>query len=851
MSRILLVCILAFSLGANSSLAAPVDIPSGGQQGGTRRISGVVTDAKGETLVGAALLLKTGSTSSGVVTDYDGRFVLEGPTGSFQVEVSCLGYETKTVTIGADRNDHTIILDLNTELLEEVVVVAFGQQKKETMTGAVSMVKTKDLVQSPQANVSNMLTGRMPGLLSVQRSGEPGEDYSTLRIRGVGTFASGEGSQEPLVMVDGIETANFNNIDPNEIESLSILKDASSTAVYGVRGANGVILITTKRGAEGRPQISYTGNVAVTQFTDLRETMDAYEYATSYNQARLYDSYISGGHLPRFTEEQIEMYRTGADPILYPDIDWYALMLRDHSMTTQHNVNVSGGAEKVRYFISAGYYNQQGMFNQTSMLEGYDVQSAYERYNFRSNLDFDVTKNLNIKISIASQMETRTGNSGETGRLMDAIARANPISTPGVIDGKIVNLVGGPKSNPMTSFYQGGYKNDYRNNLNGSVALNYSVPGVRGLSLTAKFSYENYYQNVQKFTKELMTYDVLRNDSGNLIFIPLAPDVPFSSSESYGKNRRTYLEAGINYARSFADTHNVTALLLYNQSRRVNPNLAYKVPNSYQGIVARVTYDFKKRYLAEVNIGYNGTENFAPGRRFGFFPAYSLGWVLTEEPFWPKNEVLTFFKVRGSYGEVGNDRIGGDRFLYLPTSYVSEAGQYYFGNVTSGYNKYGVVSEGKMGNPYLTWERARKTNVGIETTFWGSRIRFSGDWFMEHRDNIISNRNTTPAIFGGNPAAGNIGRMKNTGYDAELTYGDSFGDLNIWAKANYTYARNTIEFMDEIPTPYPYTQKTGQSLGQYFGLICDGIYNTWEEVSSPSRPKYSWSNDREIGRAHV
>ena len=843
LSIIMLLC------SAYNAYSHPVEAPQSQSQ---RTVTGVVTDSQGEPLVGAAVTF-VGSTGTtvGAITDLDGNFQLTGPKSAFKVEVTCLGFSNKVVEISASRNNYTIVMTQDAEFLDEVVVVAFGQQKKETVTGAISMVQTKDLVQSPQANVSNMLAGRMPGLLAVQRSGEPGEDFSTLRIRGVGTFASGEGSQEPLVMVDGIETTNFNNIDPNEIESLSILKDASSTAVYGVRGANGVILITTKRGAEGKPQISYSGNFAITQFTDLRETMNAYEYATSFNQARMYDSYISGGYTPRFTDEQVAAYKAttfgeeGADPVFYPNVNWYDMMLRDHAFTTQHNVNVSGGADKVKYFISAGYYNQEGLFNQTSLLEDYDVQSAYERFNFRTNLDFNVTKNLSIKINLASQMETRTGNAGETGRLMDAMARANPISTPGVVDGKIVNLSGGSTGNPMTQLYQNGYRNDYRNNLNGSVGVNYKIPGVEGLSVSAKFSYENYYQHVQKFTKNPpMTYNVRRNDAGELVFMPLTTEKPFSASESYGKNRRTYIEAGINYSRRFADAHNVTALLLYNQSTRVNPSLALKVPNKYQGIVGRVTYDYRNRYLFEVNVGYNGTENFAPGKRFGLFPAYSLGWVLTEEPFWPKNDVLNFFKVRGSYGEVGNDRIGGERFLYLPTSYVTQGGQYHFGHVNSGYNTYGVVGEGKIGNPELTWERAKKTNVGVEMTFWKSRLRITGDWFIENRDNILANRNTTPAIFGGDAPAANIGKMTNTGYDLEATFADTVGEFSYWIKGNYTYARNTIEFMDEVPSPYPYTQKTGQSLNQYFGLICDGIYNSWDEINDPKRPQSSWNNDK-------
>ena len=843
----LLMAGLATALSVTEASAKPAgpstDSVSAQQQPG-RTVRGVVVDSNGEPLIGAAVTYDGKSGIVGAITDLDGKFSISIPSGSVDLKVSCLGFADKVVKVASGQSNLQIVLESDAEFLDEVVVVAFGTQKKETVTGAISMVQTKELTQSPQANVSNMLAGRMPGLLAVQRSGEPGADESILRIRGVGTFATGEGSQDPLVMVDGIETANFNNIDPNEIESLSILKDASSTAVYGVRGANGVILITTKRGQEGKPVISYTGNIAMNKFTDLREPLRAYDYAVMFNEGRKNDAYITGGYTPRFTDEEVEMYRTGADPLLYPDINWYEMMLKDHSYTTQHNINVSGGAEKVKYYASIGYYNQEGLFNNTSLVEGYNLQSTYNRFNFRSNLDFNVTKRLTIKVNMATQMETRSGYTESTGRMMDYIARANPTITPGVVDGKIVTL-GSSSDNPLINLYQGGNKEDYRNYSNGSVGFTYEIPGIKGLTASAKFSYENYYQHVMKYSKSpFLKYQVFRDENGVAHFTPNTTEGPFSYSESFDKNRRTYIEAGLNYATTIAEKHRITALLLYNQSKRINPGLAYKVPNCYQGVVGRITYDFANRYLFEFNVGYNGTENFAEGKRFGLFPAVSLGWVLTEEPYFPKNDVLTFFKLRGSYGEVGNDKIGGERFLYLPTTYVSGAGQYYFGTVNSSYTSHAVMNEGKIGNPDLTWERAKKANAGVEMSFWKSRIRIVADFFKEDRDNILADRKNYPALYGGSPAAANFGKMTNRGFDGEISFRDTKGDFVYWLKGNYTFARNTIEYMDEIPSPYPYKYKTGQSLNQYFGLICDGIYNTWEEVNDPNRPKSSWNNNK-------
>ena len=836
------VCLASVMLALSLFLPVPATAATAvTQQTTARTIRGTVKDSSGEPLIGAYVVVTVSGNTVGAITEVDGTWSLQIPKGDFNLEVTCLGFVNATVKVLPGQDVYDIVLQEDSEMIEETVVVAFGKQKKETVTGAISAVQTKELTQSPQANISNMLVGRLPGLLAAQRSGEPGEDASTLRIRGVATFA---GSADPLIMVDGIETSNYNNIDPNEIESLSILKDASATAVYGVRGANGVILITTRRGAEGKPTISYSGNVAVNRFMDIRETLNSEEYATMYNEAQKYDGYITGGYNPRFTDEEIAKYRNHSDPILYPDINWYELMLKKSSMTTQHNVNVSGGTDKAKYFISAGYYNQQGLFGSTDLMEGFKVQSSFERFNFRANTDFKVTKRLTVNVNLASQMQTKNGNAGDTKRIMDYIARARPMLTPGIVDGKIVELDSGG-DNPLYFLYQNGYRVNFSNTLNGSVGLNYDIPGIKGLKATAKFSYENFYSHVETYSKSpLLTYTVRRNDADELVFTSKTTDKPFSYATYFTKNRRYYIEAGLSYDTKIAENHHLTALLLYNQSRRFDPNLTYKIPNSYQGIVGRVTYDYKKRYLAEINVGYNGTENFAPGKRFGLFPAYSLGWVVSEEPFFPKNDWVTFLKIRGSYGEVGNDKVGGTRFLYLPTAYVSASGSYHFGTPNSNYSTYSNLQEGTLGNEDLTWERAKKANIGFETTLFKSRLRISADYFREDRSNILANRSNYSVVFGATPPAMNFGEMSNQGFDGDISFQDMIGDFSYWVRGNYTFARNKVIFRDEIPNPYKYRQSTGQILNQYFGLICDGFYNTWEEVNDPNRPESTWSGNK-------
>jgi TonB-linked SusC/RagA family outer membrane protein len=810
------------------------------QQPQRKEIKGTVKDTQGLPLPGVSVVVK--GTTTGTITDVNGEFDLSVPVDAKVLVFSFVGMKTIEVLAG-NKTMLNIVLEEEMVGIEDVVVVGYGIQKKETVTGAVSAIKTTDLLQSPQANISNALVGRLPGLFAVQRSGEPGKDQSTIRIRGIGTFA---GTQDPLVMVDGIESTNYNNIDPNEIESISILKDASATAVYGVRGANGVLLITTKRGVTGSPKVSLSSSVARSSFPFLRENMNAYEFATSYNKALAYDSYVTGNYTPLFSEEDIELFQNHQDPIFHPDNDWYELMLKDFSIQTKHNLNIRGGTEKVKYFFSLGYLYQNGMYNTESYDGGFDAQLRYNRYNLRSNFDFDVTKRLTASIDISTQIDNNRAPNWETGLFMEMLSSISPVAAPNVIDGKLVTIgktVSYGGGSPHVAFNKG-WNKQYVNNLSGSVRLNYKLDYItEGLSSKFTLSYKNYNTQRQQYTQQGITYEALQVTDDELVFIPSKDTDQFQFSESVNKNRRIYLEFGLEYARNFGG-HSVTALVLYNQSKYHSPDLAFLVPNAYQGIVGRVTYNYKSRYLAEFDLGYNGTENFAPGKRFGFFPAYSLGWVASEESFFPKNDYLTFVKIRGSYGEVGNDKIGGDRFLYRPTAY-SYSGQYYFGEVGSSYQPYQSSGEGKLGNPDLTWERARKTNIGAELRLMKDKIGLTVDWFVEKRDNILWNKGTIPQIIGADFPAYNLGRMRNSGFDGSIEFRDRINDkFDYFVKANYTYAHNKIEFQDEVDRPFKYQYRTGQRYGQFFGWVAEGLFNSWEEVNHVNRPVYMWNNNK-------
>lgn len=809
------------------------------------RISGTIKDEKNEILSGATVNEK--GTSNSTSTNDAGSFKMSVRSSQSVLIISAVGHTEREVTVGQQSSLNIILNSANKEL-DAVVVVGYGTQKKISNTGAQASMTGALLVQSPAANISNSMVGRLPGLFASQASGEPGNDQSTLRIRGVGTF---NGSQEPLVLVDGIQVDNYNNIDPNEIENVTILKDASSTAVYGIRGANGVLIITTKRGKVGPAKVSYTFNNAINSFTAIRSQMNAYDWANSFNQAIKGDAFLTGGtYTPRYTDAELQKFKDGSDPIFYPNIDWYKVMLKKTSSQQQHNLNINGGTDKVRYAVSVGMFNQEGLFNNTNLSPDYDAQLKFRRYNFRSNLNFQVTKRFTAQLDMSSQTEQRSGSNANVQNVIENIARANPTVSPGIVNGKVVVFpIGG---NPIVSLYEPGYQREYRNYLNGSLRLDHDLDFItKGLTTHFNISYQNF--NSQKFVNRksgpaIITYLPVRQADGSIAYLPQNTDAQYGNAETIGKNRRVTSEFAVDYKRKFGD-HNVTALLLYNQQKNIDPTYTFLVPNGYQSYVGRVTYDYKSRYLAQVDAAYNGTENFAPGNRFGLFPAYSLGWVASEESFFPKTDALGFLKFRGSYGQVGNDQIGSgflqsnNRFLYRPTAWTFSGGSR-FGETGTTLNTVGGVVEGRGSNPDLTWERSVKSNLGIEMGFWKRKLNVTVDLFSEKRDNILANRQTISSTYGVAIPPQNLGKMQNRGYEFSATLSDRIRDFNYQVNANYSFARNKILYQDEVNPLFAYQARTGHRFGQIFGLIDQGFFNTVDEANDPKRPVYQWNNNK-------
>ncbi|MFC2116638.1 SusC/RagA family TonB-linked outer membrane protein, partial [Bacteroidota bacterium] len=669
--RVLLIGVFILFISNFSSLV--IFSQEAGMQ--PRIITGIVTDQESAQGIPGVNIYILGTTQ-GVISNLDGEYSISVQSDESVLVFSFVGYATQEIMAG-NQTQIDVVMEFDIEALEEVVVVGYGTQKKETVTGSIVSVKTKELIQTPVANISNSLAGRMPGLVTVQSSGVPGEDMAKIRIRGIGTLNPGAESA-PLILVDGVEQNTLNQIDPNEIESISVLKDASATAVYGVRGANGVILVTTRKGKFGKPKIQITSNLAVSTPSFVPRWLDSYNYAILRNEAMENDNL-----LPAFSDEEIQIFKDGSDPIFYPINDQYSDFVDNPALQHQHNVNISGGTKTLNYFISAGLFDQFSSYYlpELDYDVGFDPSPRYTRYNLRSNFDIKISKDLTVNVMMGGYYDNkRNANKSNpnannpNSAVLNFWERNPPMTSIGYYEGKLIT---GYLNDPFASkdfsrgysiyesIYSGGVRERIANNFTLNTGFIYDLHVISdGLSARGKIAYSHYYAYEVRRGKSVNSYSFAYDPEGNHKLVQTGFESTFGFSENYDMYRRYYLEGGLDYNRRFGN-HEVTGLLLYNQTKLHDPGLQYKVPSAYLGLVSRVTYNFNNRYMAEFNLGYNGSENFAKDKRFGFFPAYSLGWVITEEPFFPKNRGLTYMKFRGSYGKVGNDKIGGDRFLYL------------------------------------------------------------------------------------------------------------------------------------------------------------------------------------------
>ena len=795
-------------------------------------------------------------TTKGTITDIDGNFDLPSVPQGTVLEISCVGYETLEVQVTGSRIDVTLKPD--TRLLDESVVIAYGQQNKVTITGAVTAVSGESLLKSPVANVANALQGNLPGVSAVQPSGMPGADEPVIRIRGVGSL----NSAEPLVLVDGVERP-FSQLDPNEIESISVLKDASATAVFGVRGANGVILVTTKRGEVGKASVTASVSAAMQSIAQFIDFADSYTYGQMFNYTQITDAlpmdkwpgtskiddYSPYSNI-RFSQSVMEHFRLGDMPTTFPSINWIDYIMNDVAWQEQANVNVSGGTDRVRYFVSAGFLNQNSLFKTFSSNKNETFD--YQRLNYRANLDIDISKYSQLNITLGGRMQDRNTMGGGEGFLFRYLQGATPFAGAGIDEqGRHIisdqGIVGDFDRSALSNYYNLGYTNESTNVLNFDVQYKLDMSFLtKGLDFKVKASYNSEYTarkdrengygtGVQYIATLVDGKEVLRKEN---VTWPL----PYSEAKWGGRN--WYAEASLNYARKFGK-HNVGALLLYNQSKTYYPwdsddGLYQSIPKGYVGLVGRVTYDYDTKYLLDFNIGYNGSENFAPGKRYGLFPSVSVGWIPSQEKWWePIKDYFGYFKIRASYGIVGNDNTRGARFLYLPGAW-----QFFQGSQTKNPQDRGTnfgvngnwlqgVKELTAGNPNVTWETATKINVGVDAAFFKDQLHAYVDFFWEDRkDILVDNSSVLSAVTSLPSGYVNQGRVKNHGFEVTLNWEQKFGDFRYSISPNFAFARNKVIEMLEVKPMYDYLSRTGLPVGQPFGY---DLFEFYEQGATEQR----------------
>lgn len=826
---------------------APVsDVNSSGinQQPQKREIIGKVVDETGMAIPGATIVVK--GTTIGVVTNFNGEFSITVPETATELIISFVGFTTQNVVLGSATN-YNITLEQQAIGIEEVVAVGYGSQKKETMTGAISSVKTENLLRSPNASIANSLAGQMAGVSTVQSSGQPGAEDPKIYVRGVGGLT--EGASSPLILVDGVENSFF-QMDPNEIESVTVLKDASATAVFGVRGANGVILVTTRRGTEGSAKIQVSSSVGLQMPSRMLDLADSFTFANILNERQRNDG-VAEDKLA-FSPYELERFQKGDEPMLYPSIDWREYLMNKMSVQTQHNINVNGGTKKTRYFVSMGYLFQDGLMKQMDGLD-YDNNYKYNRYNYRINLDIDLTNSTLLKMGIGGIVGNRYSPNTD---VWEGLASTQPFCSPGIIDDKYYRVdthrynVILMDNTILNKYYGTGYNTLMNNTMNMNMELNQKMDFItKGLSFEVKAAYNTDYSVNKTRSGSTEIYELyyqgeietptmdFSNPEFNKTIVSkiIGKYSPLGYSTNTGRGRNWYLEGSLRYKRSFGD-HNVSALALYNQDKRYYPSQFNSIPSAYVGLVGRLTYDFRSKYMAEFNIGYNGSENFAPDKRYGVFPAGSIGYILSEESFMKNQNVISYLKLRASFGLVGNDNMNGNRFLYLPDRYLvnrSKTDQWKANNqgYNFGYNSTSLILgavEDKMGNPNVTWEKAMKQNYGVDIYLFDSKLKVSADYFREYRKDILIQRRTIPLLTGlvdNLLPVVNMGEVSNRGYEIEMKWNKKIrNNFSYWIDANMSYSKNRIEYMDEVDPNEPYMRRTGEMVGAQYGYVTNGFF---------------------------
>lgn len=816
------------------------------QQQNKRKISGRVTDIKGEPLIGVNVTVD--GDANGSITNMDGLYEIFVTKKSVVLKFTYIGFKTSEIRTNASTNIYDVTLEEQVNELEETVIVGYGTQRKISNIGAQSSMKMEG-IKTPSASLTTTLAGRLAGVVAVQRTGEPGKDAADIWIRGIST----PNTSSPLVLVDGVERS-FNDIDPEDIESLTTLKDASATAVYGVRGANGVILIKTKPGKVGKPTVSADYYESFTRFTKMVDLADGITYMNAANEAMRND-----GIATKYTEDQIRNTIAGKDPYLYPNVDWLKEIFNDWGHNRRVNVNVRGGSEKVAYYASVSYFNETGMTVTDKNIDTYDSKMKYSRYNFTTNLNIDVTPTTKVEIGAQGYLGEGNYPAISSADLYNAAMSISPVEYPKMFFVNGEAFVPGTSTNnnfnnPYSQATRRGYDNLTKNQIYSNLRVTQDLDMLtKGLKLTAMYAFDVYneihvHQDRAESTYNFLDTSVPYDMNGQPILqrIYEGSNVLSYKQETSG-NKKTYLEASLNYDRTFNDDHRVSALFLFNQQSKLlypKGTLEDAIPYRMMGIAGRATYSWKDRYFAEFNIGYNGAENFSPKHRFGTFPAFGVGWVVSNEKFWqPLSKAVSFLKIRYTDGKVGNSEVSDRRFMYLDQ--MKENGDYGYkfgpnGTKWSGYETVNMAVD-------LIWEESRKQDLGIDLKLFNDDLSIVFDLFKERRENILLKReHSIPSFLGYNTSApyGNIGIIENKGFDGTIEYNKRINkDWVIALRGNVTFNKDKW-IQGELPEQkYEWMNQYGHNINGVKGYVAEGLFTQaeiddmarWESLSDANK----------------
>ena len=826
MKNFLFICMLL--LGLSTSALAQESIV----------VTGVVTDTNKEPMIGVNVSISN-IPGLGAITDLNGKYSIKMPP-YHKLVFTYIGFEKVEVLVKEQRTVNVTMKEASAREIDEVVITGTGAQKKLTVTGAITNVDVDVLKANPSGSMANALAGNVPGILAMQTSGKPGS-VSEFWIRGISTFGA---SNSALVLVDGFERS-LDEINVEDVESFSVLKDASATAIYGSKGANGVVLITTKHGKAGKINISAKAETFYNMLTQVPDFVDGYTYASMANEAK-----ITRNLEPLYKADELEIFRLGLDPDLYPNVNWIDELLRKGSWSTRATLSMNGGGNTARYYVSGSYLDQQGMYKVDKALKDYNTNANFRRWNYRMNVDIDITKSTLLKVGVSGSLQKANDSGVGSDAIWTALMGYNAIMVPKLYSNGYVPAYGndnGDRFNPWVQATMTGYRENWKNNIQTNVTLEQKLDFItKGLRFVGRFGYDtenNNWINRRKWPEQWKAKRFRATD-GTLDYDRVAEERKMFQESGSDGLRNEFFEAELHYSRGFKH-HHLGGTLKYNQSSKIKTvglgdDLKQGIARRNQGLAGRFTYNWNYRYFIDFNFGYTGSENFAAGHRFGFFPAISGAWNIAEESLIKKHlKWMNMFKIRYSYGKVGNDNLGNTRFPYLydietmtkkDGDKTVDTGGYNFGDYTFD-RYYGGMRYSSLSSPNVTWEIATKHDLGIDFSFFNDKLSGSVDYFNEKREGIYMLREYLPGIVGleSNPSA-NVGKVTSEGFDGHFTFRQKLGAVGLTIRSNITYSKNEIVDRDEENNYYWYKMQKGHRVNQARGLISLGLFKNYDDI---------------------